>query len=123
MKTVFDPRHKKREKLIKQLFGYSFRVKKKTAKDLKPIISRLKKIDQLISLYAPDWPVEKLNKIDLAILRLAIYELIKAKNPKKVIIDEAIELAKQYGSTNSPKFVNGVLGAVLVKLTKGQNEI
>jgi len=112
MKTALDPRHKKRERLIKKLFSYSFQ-EKKINKDLKPIINNLKKIDKLISKCAPSWPIKKLNKVDLAILRLAIHELIKKENPKKVIIDEAIELAKQYGSDNSAKFINGVLGTVL----------
>lgn len=114
MKTALDPRHKKRKKIVKKLFSYSFQ-KKEIDSDLKPIIDNLKKIDALITDCAPEWPVKKLNKIDLAILRLAIYELISKKNPKKVIIDEAIELAKEYGSQNSAKFINGVLGAVLTK--------
>ena len=116
MKTALDPRHKKRKELVKKLFSYSFQ-KKESNNDLKPIINNLKKIDALISSCAPEWPVEKLNKIDLAILRLAVYELINKKNPKKVIIDEAIELAKEYGSQNSAKFINGALGAILTKLT------
>lgn len=118
MKTAQDPRHIKREKTIKKLFSFSFRPLKKKAGVLQPIMARLQKIDRLISKCAPDWPVEKLNKVDLAILRLAIFELIIDKNPKKVIIDEAIELAKKYGSENSPKFVNGVLGSVLLELKK-----
>ena len=117
MKTAQDPRHKKREKLIKKLFGYSFR-KKEIDKEIKPILKQIEKIDKLISECAPEWPVNKLNKIYLAILRLAIYELMQKKVPKKVIIDEAIELAKQYGSDNSPKFINGALGAALSKLKK-----
>lgn len=119
MKTALDPRHKKREKLIKKLFSYSFQ-DKKVDKDLEPIIAHLKKIDQIISKCAPDWPIEKLNKIDLAILRLAIHELVKGENPKKVIIDEAIELAKEYGSQNSGKFVNGVLGTALSELNESR---
>jgi len=58
------------------------------------------------------WPVDKLNKIDLAILRLAIYELERKKTPPKVIIDEAVELAKEFGGENSPSFINGVLGTI-----------
>ena len=56
--------------------------------------------------------LEKINKIDLAILRFAIYEVLKGSAPKKVIIDEAVEIAKEYGSETSSSFVNGVLGAV-----------
>lgn len=115
MKTASDPRHKKRAKLIKKLFSFSFQ-EQKGDPEITPIISSLKKIDHLIGQCAPDWPVHKLNKVDLAVLRLAIHELMEKQNPEKVIIDEAIELAKEFGSSSSPKFVNGVLGSVLVKL-------
>jgi len=112
MKTASDPRHLKRIKLFKSLFSLSFKTSQK--KSIKPIIDNLSKIDKLIVKCAPDWPVKKLNKVDLAILRLAIYELnYDKKNPPKVIIDEAIELAKEFGSDKTPKFVNGVLGAIL----------
>lgn len=114
MKTVSDPRHKKREKIIKNLYEYSFGKVKNTSEFVFPIVKNLTNIDKLISQAATDWPVDKLNKIDLAILRLAIFELkVQRKNPPKVIIDEAIELGKQYGGENSPKFINGVLGTIL----------
>jgi len=118
MKTVNDPRHKKREKIIKKLYQYSFQKpdKNKIPPTVKPIFSNLEKIDKIIEKCAPEWPVKKLNKVDLAILRLALWELmIDKKNPVKVVIDEAIELGRQYGSENSPKFINGVLGTALEK--------
>ena len=63
---------------------------------------------------APEYPVDKINRIDLAILRLASYELmVEQKEPKNVIIDEAVELAKEYGNESSPGFVNGVLGKII----------
>lgn len=117
MKTAQDPRHKKRVGLIKKLFAYSFQTNK-NQNQIEPIVKQLKKIDKLIGQFAPSWPVEKLNKVDLAVLRLAIFELFQAKNPEKVIIDEAIELAKEFGSESSPKFVNGVLGTALLKLKR-----
>ena len=71
-------------------------------------------IDNLIKNAATDFPIEKINKVDLEILRLAIYELyVVKKEPKKVIIDEAIELAKEYGGNTSPSFINGVLGKLI----------
>lgn len=71
-------------------------------------------IDKEITSSAPEWPLERINKIDLAILRLAVYELlIQKKEPPKVIIDEAVELAKEFGSENSAAFINGVLGNIL----------
>lgn len=118
MKTAADPRHKKREIIVQKLFSYSFQTQKKQDQLLQPLLKKIKKIDRLIAESAPEWPVEKLNKVDLAVLRLAIFELLEKKNPPKVIIDEAIELAKHFGADNSPKFINGALGSALVKLTK-----
>ena len=71
---------------------------------------------------APQWPTEKLNKIDLAILRLATHELQDTKTPPKVVIDEAVELAKEFGSESSPSFVNGVLGTILKEIEKNDEE-
>jgi N utilization substance protein B len=71
------------------------------------------KIDLDIQSFAPAWPVEQISMVDRNILRLAIFEiLLDNKVPVKVAINEAVELAKMFGSDNSPKFVNGVLGAI-----------
>ena len=114
MKTSTDPRHLKRIKLFKQLYAYSFSNKPQLPPSIKIIINNQEEIDNIITIHAPEWPVEKLNKVDLAILRLAIYELIVAKkNPPKVIIDEAVELAKRYGTETTSKFINGVLGSII----------
>lgn len=81
------------------------------------ITLHLPAIDHAIQSAAPEWPIDKIAKIDLSILRLAAFELmIERKEPPKVIIDEAIELAKTYGNDNSAKFVNGVLGTILKSL-------
>jgi transcription antitermination protein NusB len=113
MKRKSDPRHKKRIKQMQTLFTWDFS-KKKTPINIGNVINELKKIDNLISQCAPNRPIEKTNRIDLAILRLAIYELIFEKNtPPKVTIDEAIELGKEFGSDSSPGFINGVLGQVV----------
>ncbi len=75
---------------------------------------RLNEIDSIIRKHAPAWPVEDLAAIDRNILRLAIYEIMFSdETPKKVSINEAVELAKLFGADNSPRFVNGVLGSVL----------
>lgn len=77
------------------------------------MIKNLKTIDTEIVASAPEWPIDRINKIDLSVLRLAAYELIIQKSePPKVIIDEAVELAKEFGSENSGSFINGVLGDV-----------
>jgi len=69
-------------------------------------------VDKLIVEVAPEWPIEQVATIDRNILRLAIYELIFTETPPKVVINEAIELAKTFGSDTSSKFINGVLGTV-----------
>ncbi len=117
MKTPNDPRHQKRIDRMQKLFSYSFPPGKAT-EDIQDVISHLAPIDAKIQKAAPEWPIDKIAKIDLAVLRLAVHELTIAKSaPEKVIIDEAIELAKAYGNENSPKFVNGVLGSILKELS------
>lgn len=122
MKTPYDPRHIRRQKAVKNLFRWSFQSKQTMENKLaKEVLAQRKKIDKIIADAAPDWPIEQINRIDLAILRLAIYELaVTKKEPPKVIIDEAVELAKRYGSEKSSSFINGVLGTVL-KNKKGKN--
>lgn len=112
MKTASDPRHRRRARLVQQL--YASQLQKQPDPAISDIWVCLDQIDPLISEAAPEWPLEKLNPIDLAILRLAVYELVVDKQaPYKVIIDEAIELAKEFGSATSPGFINGALGKIL----------
>ncbi len=97
---------------MQSLFSWDF--KKKSSSEIEKIISSLDLIDQEIIQAAPTWPIEQINKIDLAILRLAVFEVIIEKEaPVKVVADEAVELAKEYGGDSSPSFVNGVLGKVI----------
>ena len=60
-----------------------------------------------------DWKIDRISKVDLAILKLAIYEIKYKKLPYKVVINEAVELAKKYGEDNSKKFVNGILASIV----------
>ncbi len=116
MKTASDPRHKKRGKTVKELFGWSFQKQNYQNQLTKKVIKKIKKIDKMVEASAPQFPIARINKIDLAILRLAVWELVFGKTaPYKVIIDEAVELAKEYGSEKSPKFINGVLGTIVKK--------
>lgn len=70
-----------------------------------------KKLDELIQPIAPEWPIDQIARIDRNILRMSLWELGNSKDvPPKVVINEAVELAKSFGSDNSSKFVNGVLG-------------
>jgi transcription antitermination protein NusB len=112
MKTALDPRHKKRQKLVSELFKIDFH--KQSVSDItKKILENKKEIDNTIESAAPEFSIDKINKVDLAILRLAVYELLIEKSqPSKVIIDEAIELAKEFGGETSPSFVNGALANI-----------
>ena len=77
------------------------------------VIQNREAIDRNIQNFAPAWPIEQIPVVDRNILRLAIFEiLLDNKVPVKVAINEAVELAKTFGSDNSSKFVNGVLGSV-----------
>ncbi len=77
------------------------------------------KIDEQIRNFAPAWPISQLSVVDRNILRLAIFEILfDNKVPIKVAINEAVELAKRFGSDNSAKFVNGVLGSVSAIATR-----
>lgn len=114
-----DPRHQRRQKIVQSLFAWSLNLSTKLTPTAKKIVKKVEKIDQIITNCAPKWPLEKINKTDLAILRLAIYELNYGPSiPSKVVIDEAIELAKEFGSENSAGFVNGALGAAYDQLEK-----
>lgn len=74
----------------------------------------LMKIDRLIESSAKNWRVERISKVDLAILRLSIAEIIFMDNiPESVSINEAVELAKKFGNENSSKFINGILGKIV----------
>lgn len=84
-------------------------------KILKGVAEHLKTIDAVIVRAAPEWPLDKIAIIDRNILRIGLYELLYAdpeEVPPKVAINEAIELAKNYGGVNAARFINGVLGTI-----------
>ncbi len=121
MKTSTDPRHIKRQHVIQDLFKVDFH-KQRIGNEARDVIGHKDQIDRVIQKAAPEYPIGKINKIDLAILRLAVYELlIRDDTPQNVVFDEAIELAKEFGSDTSPAFVNGALGAVLKNEEKTTN--
>lgn len=121
-----DDRHERRVFLMQLLFAHTFTNKDEqyldeelmTESDIK-LLQAIQKatpaIDQEIIKHAPERPLSEINKVDLAIMRLIIFESQTEKTPKKVLVDEAVELAKEYGSETSAKFVNGVLGKILFK--------
>ena len=83
------------------------------------VLANRERIDEVIRKTAPSWPLEQVAAIDRNILRLAIYEiLIDNRVPMRAAINEAVELAKQFGGETSPRFVNGVLGSVSLLATR-----
>jgi len=80
------------------------------------------RLDAIIQPIAPEWPLSQIARIDLVVLRIALYELtsLGEKVPPKVAINEAVELAKAFGSDNSSKFINGVLGTAYRTLIEGK---
>lgn len=88
------------------------------------ILDYQEKMDAIISRYAPEWPLDQMAVIDRNILRIAIFEfLVDGETPIKVSINEAVELAKTYGSDSAPRFVNGVLGTLADESEKLRGEL
>ena len=78
------------------------------------VLDNREEIDKIIATYAVSWPIDQMAIVDRSILRMAIFEMVVGgETPPKVAINEAVELAKFFGSDSSPRFVNGVLGSVL----------
>lgn len=78
------------------------------------VLGQLEEIDEMITSLAPNWPIHQLASVDRNVLRVAIFEIISGVDtPPKVAVNEAVEIAKAFGSEISPKFVNGVLGSVI----------
>lgn len=91
------------------------------------VIKEAPELDAKLQPIAPDWPLDQIARVDLTVLRLGLYELLHPgdKVPPKVAINEAVELAKAFGSNNSSKFINGVLGTAfrtLVEESSGDAE-
>ena len=123
MKTAQDPRHLRRIKTFKSLFAHSFLEQEPFNDFSRKVQENLSQIDPIIEKSAPEWPLVQINKTDLAILRLSVYELLFERDtPAKVIIDEAVEIAKHYGSENSGSFINGALASALA-LTERDIEV
>lgn len=124
---MIDIRHQNRINIIKTLFSLSFQDDRSLIKEddlvLNKILENNTELEKIIGKYASRYPIEKISKIDLAILKLSVYELIiDKKNPPKVVIDEAVELAKEFGNSRSYSFINGVLGTALKDLEKDNDK-
>ncbi len=80
------------------------------------VLPLTQQLDLLIAKYAPEWPLDQIAAIDRNILRMALWEFaVQRETPLKVAINEAVELAKQFGSDSAPRFVNGVLGSLAAR--------
>lgn len=112
------------ELVERSILEFSNDVDSKYIRDLiSGVTKNVESIDKEIETCAPEWPIEQISLIDKSILEIAIYELIHSKDiPPKVAINEAVELAKQFGSSNSSKFINGVLGSVYDRHVKDKKE-
>lgn len=88
------------------------------------VVTHKEEIDKVITENAPEWPIAQIPAVDRSVLRLGVFELLfKKEIPPKVVINEAVELAKTFAGQTSGKFVNGVLGAVYKKLYPENSEI
>lgn len=110
MKTAHDPRHVRRIERMQALYTYSLSGERTSA--IADVLEKLPQIDAAIEKAATEHGVDHMNKVDLAILRQSVLELMEGTNPS-VVIDEAIEIAKSFGAENSPRFVNGALSKIM----------
>lgn len=85
------------------------------------VVEHLSDIDSIIGKLAPEWPVDQITAVDRSVLRVGIYELRFLQDvPPKVVINEAVEMAKTFGGESSGKFVNGVLGSLFKEISPGE---
>jgi transcription antitermination protein NusB len=76
-------------------------------------LNEIKKLDEILEKHAAHWKVNRMSSVDRSLLRMAVYEMMAFKDvPRTVIIDEAIELAKQFGTSETPAFINGILDSI-----------
>lgn len=108
---------------LKQTTPIDFEGKEFSEKLVRGVMEHLEEINSYIQKYAPQWPLEQITLVDRNILRLGILELFFFKEtPPKVAINEAIEIAKAFGSRTSGKFINGVLGAIYEDIKKNEQK-
>ena len=104
------------EKVLPEIRDFSLRLSR-------GVMENISRIDEVIKKYTENWALNRINNIDRNILRIAIYELLYCPDiPYKVAINEAIEVAKKYGTSESGKFINGVLDRVAKEEGKVKNE-
>lgn len=88
-------------------------------KTLEGVLKNQEEIHKLIQKYAPEWPVDKIARVDRATMEIGLYEIVfSTEVPPVVAINEAVEIAKHFGDKNSPKFINGVLSTAMTNFKK-----
>lgn len=117
-----DPRHQRRITIMQDVFACTFTdatiqncLTEEADSPVGSILQQLSELDSQIQAVAPERPLNQINKVDLSILRTILFEAKTKNTPKKVLINEAVELAKAFGSDSSPRFVNGVLAKLLLE--------
>ena len=139
--NVLDPRRKGRMVTLQCLFGMDLRdwspeipldwlieddpiplgVREFAQELIHGVRDDLAQLDIVIHKYAPAWPVDQLSVVDRNVIRIALFELLFRKDtPRKAAVNEAVELAKVFGSESSARFVNGVLGSIMLDLDSGE---
>jgi N utilization substance protein B len=120
-----DPRHVRRVGVMQLAFAYTFLPSPETQSDflianpeMVAFIGKLTELDEKIQVAASERPLDQINKVDLAILRTIMFEWETSHTPVKVLINEGVEIAKEFGTESSPKFVNGVLAKLLTEQEK-----
>lgn len=97
-----------------ELSDYSEEEKELLKERAQAVLNNTEEADMLINQYAKGWQTRRMAKVDLSLIRLALYEIRHDETvPDKVAINEAVELAKKYGGSDSPSFINGILGKIV----------
>lgn len=124
MQTIFELEFRQNEKInpeelltsILDEFAPKLTEKDFAYKTLSGVLEHKNEIIAIIQNFAPEWPIDKIARVDRAVLEIGVYEIVFSKEiPPVVAINEAVEIAKHYGDLSSQKFVNGVLSSVMKK--------
>lgn len=122
-KSLQQKKRKERIQILEALYQLEFQEKEPEIQsiEIKKIISDIlnhkEKIDHVLNRHSQNWKLSRMALLDLNILRLAVYEMLFSpeKESPKIFINEAIEIAKIYGSSDSPRFINGILDSIALK--------
>ena len=120
---VQETKRQKRIQILETLYQMEFQNEKPDIKSteimetVSGILKNKEQIDQMLSQHSQNWKLNRMALLDLNILRLAVYEILfsSEKDSPKIFINEAIEIAKIYGSSDSPRFINGILDSIALK--------